>query len=549
MPPKPGIAVAAIVLCALCVRAIFLGQLTESPLFHNLAADSADYERLAQKILAGDTLDEAFVYQNPLYPFFLAALHAMFGPGTLPVLAVQACLGAISCALLYSIGRTTFGHRVGLTAAGLQASYGILIFFSGLLLTTSLVVFLLLAAMSTLLAAQRRERPWMFLLAGALFGLVMLGRPNALVLLIFLPLAFPLTKRPGRASRNPLAHLGVFLLGAALTVAPAAARNHAINGQLSPFPAIGGINFYIANNAEATGRLTSPPGVSHAPVTQIHTSIALAEEATGASLTPAEASAYWRARGFEYLLSEPRSALSLYLRKARLFWQAEEIPLNVHYELYRTLTPILRLPWLGFGFIAPLALLGIGLASRRRENPALLLVVVLGYFAAALPFFVSARYRLPVVPFLILYAAYALDTLASLVRAPGGRGRPLAVALTCLAALTVAVNSGGRPSEADRATFDNNLAWVHATSEDPRHRDPDRAIALALRAAEQTQFESADVLDTLAAAYASKDQFEAAIETQLRAIALQPRPSPEMAARLRRYREAAAAARTADTPR
>jgi 4-amino-4-deoxy-L-arabinose transferase-like glycosyltransferase len=549
VPLKPWIQVAAIVLCALCVRAIFLGQLTESPLFHDLAADSADYERLAEKILSGDALDEAFVYQNPLYPFFLAALHKVFGPGTLPVLAVQTGLGAISCALLYAIGRATFGHRIALTAAGLQASYGILIFFSGLLLTTSLVVFLLLAAVSTLLAAQRRQRPGLFLLAGALFGLVMLGRPNALVLLLFLPLAFPFAKRPGQASRSPLVHFGVFLLGTALTLAPAAARNHAINGQFSPFPAIGGLAFYIANNAEATGRLTSPPGVSHAPITQIHTSIALAEQATGASLTPAEASAYWRARGFDYLLSQPVSAFSLYLRKARLFWQAEEIPLNVHYELYRTLTPILRFPWFGFGFIAPLALLGIGIASRRRENPALLLVVVLGYFAAALPFIVSARYRLPVVPFLILYAAYALDAIVSLVRAPRGRVRSLATILASLTALTAAVNSGSRPSDTDRATFDNNLAWVHATSADPRHRDPDRAIALALRAAEQTQFQSADVLDTLAAAYASSGQFDAAIETQLRAIALQPRPSPEMAERLRRYREAVTAAAPADTTR
>ena len=538
---RPGIQVGLVVLLALCIRGIFVFQLVDSPLFHGLAADSAPYEQLANRLLAGDALYEGFVYQNPLYPLFLAALQGLFGAGALAVLVVQATLDALGCALLYLIGRSTFGHRVGLIAAALMASYGILIFFTGLLLATSLVVFLLLAAVATLLSALARPRPSRFLLAGALFGLASLGRPNAVVLLGLLPIWFAVSARPALGDRRCLAGFGLLLLGAALVTAPIGLRNHAITGRWSPFPITGGLAFYIANNPDATGRLMSPPGVSAAPLEQLHSSIALAQERTGRDLTPSETSDYWRAEGLAYLREQPISSLWLYAKKARLFWSAEETPLNVHYEANRELTRISRLPWLGFGLAAPFGLLGIGLALRRGDSPLLLVLIVGGYFAASLPFVISARYRLPVVPFLLLYAAYAGVQMVELARDARKRraASGLLAAASALAMLLAVVNLGTTTHEADRATLDNNLAWVYATSPDPRVRNPEKAIALALRACQQTGFQSAETLDTLAAAYAAAGRFEDAIAAQRSAISLRPTPAPEFEARLERYRAGA----------
>lgn len=62
------------------------------------------------------------------------------------------------------------------------------------------------------------------------------------------------------------------------------------------------------------------------------------------------------------------------------------------------------------------------------------------------------------------------------------------------------------------------MAWVRATAADPAIRQPDEAIRLAERAAELSQRKEAAVLDALAAAYASAQQFDRAGETAREAM-------------------------------
>lgn len=56
----------------------------------------------------------------------------------------------------------------------------------------------------------------------------------------------------------------------------------------------------------------------------------------------------------------------------------------------------------------------------------------------------------------------------------------------------------------------NNLAWVLATSPEPSLRDGKRAVELATKAAELTDYKAAHILSTLAAAYAETGDFESA---------------------------------------
>ncbi|MHC4259288.1 MAG: tetratricopeptide repeat protein [Planctomycetota bacterium] len=56
----------------------------------------------------------------------------------------------------------------------------------------------------------------------------------------------------------------------------------------------------------------------------------------------------------------------------------------------------------------------------------------------------------------------------------------------------------------------NNLAWVWATSEDPRFRNPTDAVRFAERACELTDYSQPGALDTLAAACAAAGQFDRA---------------------------------------
>jgi tetratricopeptide (TPR) repeat protein len=66
----------------------------------------------------------------------------------------------------------------------------------------------------------------------------------------------------------------------------------------------------------------------------------------------------------------------------------------------------------------------------------------------------------------------------------------------------------------------NNLAWLLATCPDPIIRDGRRAVALAQRACELTQFKTTVFVGTLAAAYAEAGQFDQAIATAQKACDL-----------------------------
>jgi tetratricopeptide (TPR) repeat protein len=66
----------------------------------------------------------------------------------------------------------------------------------------------------------------------------------------------------------------------------------------------------------------------------------------------------------------------------------------------------------------------------------------------------------------------------------------------------------------------NNLAWLLATSADPKNRDADEAVELAERACTLTGFNQAPLLGTLAAAYAEAGRFDDATQTAQKALKL-----------------------------
>ena len=80
-----------------------------------------------------------------------------------------------------------------------------------------------------------------------------------------------------------------------------------------------------------------------------------------------------------------------------------------------------------------------------------------------------------------------------------------------------------------------NLAWVLATSPEAINRNGPKAVELAERANHLTGDTNPLILRTLAAAYASDQRFDKAIETSRRALQLiQPQRSPETAEGIRR---------------
>jgi hypothetical protein len=70
------------------------------------------------------------------------------------------------------------------------------------------------------------------------------------------------------------------------------------------------------------------------------------------------------------------------------------------------------------------------------------------------------------------------------------------------------------------APTQNEVAWLFATSADPKVRDGPKAVGFAEKAVAATERKDPEYLDTLAAAYAESGQFDRAVSTQKEALAL-----------------------------
>ena len=88
------------------------------------------------------------------------------------------------------------------------------------------------------------------------------------------------------------------------------------------------------------------------------------------------------------------------------------------------------------------------------------------------------------------------------------------------------------------AEAQNNLAWLYATCEDAKFRDPKGALDHAKQAVDLSGGEEATFIDTLAEAYFVNGDFQQAVETQKKALALDP-DNAELQGHMTRYRAAA----------
>ncbi|MCA9268918.1 MAG: tetratricopeptide repeat protein [Planctomycetales bacterium] len=84
----------------------------------------------------------------------------------------------------------------------------------------------------------------------------------------------------------------------------------------------------------------------------------------------------------------------------------------------------------------------------------------------------------------------------------------------------------------------NNLAWVLSTSPNDKLRDGKRAVELATKACELTEFKAAHILSTLASAYAESGDFEKAREWSAKSVEIaEPDQKEQLEAELKSYQE------------
>jgi tetratricopeptide (TPR) repeat protein len=147
--------------------------------------------------------------------------------------------------------------------------------------------------------------------------------------------------------------------GVMLALFPVTIRNAVVAGEFASIASHGGLNFYIGNNADADGTYRRVEGITPSIVGQERDSRRVVEAAAGRPLTDAEVSAYFFDRAWDWIRAEPLRAMSLFVRKLRYTFHARDVALNYSYAYYSRDEPtLLRALIVGPALLIPFGLFG-----------------------------------------------------------------------------------------------------------------------------------------------------------------------------------------------
>jgi tetratricopeptide (TPR) repeat protein len=263
----------------------------------------------------------------------------------------------------------------------------------------------LLAFAIFLRARERRDVPTMAV-AGLIFGVTVIGVGQWLVALAGLTVYAIVDRSLPKPVARRLA--AVFLGSALLVLLPLITWNSYYGGGLLLTSADAGLNLYLGNNPLSTGLTGRPFGLRDVPEYEENDSRQLAERDAGHPLTPAGVSRHWSQRAVAWAFGNPGKFLDTTRKKVTVLWNSYEIPDSYHFAFIRAQ----YIPWLWiagtFAIVGPLGLIGLVLAAGHRPARPLY-VICLGYLAVIALFYVRSRYRMPGLPFLMIFAAATID--------------------------------------------------------------------------------------------------------------------------------------------
>lgn len=347
--------------------------------------DEVRYRRIALSLVQGKGYDSAFT--APVYPLFLTGVYSVFGDSHLVVRIVQAIIGTISVLIIYLLGKIIFSVGVGLTAASLSAVYPLFIFFTGLLLTETLFILLFLCLIYLLQKMLLERKTSYAVLSGILSGVCILIKP---VLTYFLPLFFLILFLVSKDKKRVMGNGFLLFIMIAMVLSPWIGRNYLRFGAFIPLTTGGGMTLYESNNPRATG----------GPACE---NIVWTPEMKG--MNEIELDGYFKEEAIKFISNHPKRFLNLAVIKFLRFWSL--IPNAREYTslFYRAIS------LLSYGPVLLLAIFGL-IRSRKMWLKLIPLYLPIIFFSLVhLVILGSIRYRLPLDPYLILFASYGIIVL------------------------------------------------------------------------------------------------------------------------------------------
>lgn len=413
---------AIIFIIAFVLRLLYIIQISDAPYFDKPSGDSKVFFNRSQDIVNGNFIGhDVYFYSSPPYPYFLALVFWLFGNSFFILGLIQIFIGSVNCLLIFLLAKKlSRGKKMPSFIAGLFAAfYGLLTFFDASLFMIFLTVVFINITLLLLIEYRESHRVHFAFWAGIALGLAALDRTNTL---LFVPIAawFIAGEYSFQWRRWKWKPVLLFIIGTIVMIAPVTIRNYLVSKDFVLVSSNAGVNFFIGNNPQALGVFHLPPESGLSNYDLPGTSVNIAENETGRALKPSEVSQFWMKKATRFIVREPFQEIKILWRKFLLFWNAYEIPNNLNfYFIRREFGPILHITLFGFWLIAPIAIVGIvwRWIKGPTSNDKLFIGFLIAYMVSVIPFFITERYRLPIVPVLIVFASVTIMDIFHVAKA------------------------------------------------------------------------------------------------------------------------------------
>lgn len=411
---------------ALVIRLLYFVNVYKLPAFKELCYDSKIFDGLAQEVIHNSIFLKNYKVpfeMSPGYTYFLALFSSIFKCKLSLVKIAQLLIGSLNCILIYFIGKKLFNKCVGIIAGIIASYYGIFIFFEGILMPEFLILFFNSLMILSLLKAKEKPTPKYWFLGGICLGLSSITRPNILLFIPFILFWIYSLKELSKKERFKFSIY--FCLAVAVMIMPVTIRNYMVGKDLVLITSSGGMNFYGGNNPASQGVFVTSPekfkclinleelstrGIQISSKMNEHQrDKAVASLLLGKKVKPSKTSIFWFKQGLKNIIKAPFWWFTLEIKKLILLFNSYEVQDgDIPFSQMQRDSALLRIPVFCYGAIFPLGIAGIILAFKERKKFNLIYFFILSYIISMLIFHIASRYRLPLVPFLIIFGAYVL---------------------------------------------------------------------------------------------------------------------------------------------
>jgi len=429
-----------VLLLGLVYRLIFLLSYYYSPDWEQLLVDSLFHDRWAMSIAAGNIAGEDTFFRAPFYIYLLGFIYAIVGHSLMAARIFGHMVGLAAVALTYLIATRLFSRRIGLIAGIIHALYPIAVYFESELLVDNLFAMLMELSFWLLLISADKKQMKYFILTGLVIGLAAVTRP---VILALTPLYLIWIFIKIGPAANSIKNAVQLILGLILMITPVTLRNYMVADDFVLISSSGGINFFIGNNPDADGlsaAMPRPLGRNW----EIKDIKFAAEEETGRTMRASEVSNFWMQKGLGWAKDNPGDFIRLYGKKLYHCINNFEISNNRNLKLFMGGFNIFKMTPLDFAVLFTMSIFGLGMLLINRRlggSNLLMLAFIVIYMLVISLFFINARFRLPVIPYIIIFGAVGIDYLISIIKSPRLIKRAVPAAVVAVAACFISVTN------------------------------------------------------------------------------------------------------------